>query len=148
MKFLCKSSHRITLSIPYIRLQRACNILTQQPFSLPVVSGASLTVYPLKLRTIPPATQPSNRPAHSSPIPHILYSNGRLSNLRAPEPTAKTDAKRQRHPWHIVRSSRQQHLRVGSHAHDLGRLQILWRYGRAHKILRTQISYGSPEEQC
>lgn len=56
---------------------------------------------------------------------NIKYHHGELSSLRALEPPAETDAERQGHPGHQLRSDRKQRFRVGGHAHDFRRLQIL-----------------------
>ena len=78
----------------------------------------------------------SPTPPPPSPPPH---HDGIFSNIRPPDPPTKTNANLQRHPRHILRPYRHQHLRMGSYAHDLRRLQVLRRYG---PYIHTHIKLG------
>lgn len=89
-------------------------------------------------------SSPTPKPPHTrSPLStdHQQH-HGRLSSLRALEPPAKANANRQRHPGHKLRPGRQQHLRMGGHAHDLRRLQILWWYGHHHYTSRQDFAHN------
>ena len=76
---------------------------------------------------------------------NIQHHHGELSSLRALEPPAETDAERQGHPGHQLRSDRKQRFRVGGHAHDFRRLQILRWYVRGMFFLSFPVfSFLSP----